>query len=102
MESFTPLIPDNSGYHVFMIAVAIVGSFSSYAQAYTMYNKKASGDVSRLAWVLPVIGNIFWFVYALMLGDSAIVVSSILPLIGSSIVVAMTYMYPVSYELLVY
>lgn len=98
MESFTPLIPDNSAYHVFMVVVAIVGSFSSYVQAYTMYCKKASGDVSRVAWGLPVIGNIFWFVYALMLGDSAIVVSSVLPLIGSSIVVVLTYTYPSGYE----
>jgi uncharacterized protein with PQ loop repeat len=76
-----------------MVFFSILTSVSPFFQAYTIFKDRSSGSVSLLTWSVALISNIAWLYYGLMIQDLAVTLSSILPVLGSLLVLCLLYYY---------
>lgn len=78
-------------YEKYMILVALVGSSTSYLQAYRIYKRQSSSDVSPQAYLLGWIVALHWFIYGLLKPDWLIALSSTIGLVGISSVLVLIH-----------
>jgi uncharacterized protein with PQ loop repeat len=86
-------VPYSDGYADFMVFFSILASVSPFFQAYTIFKDRSSGSVSLLTWSVALISNIAWLYYGLMIQDLSVTLSSILPVLGSILVLCLLYHY---------
>lgn len=82
--------------HLFQILVMIVGmlmSFGYYPQAYKIYVLRDASSVSRAAMLIFALGSTLWTLYGLLLFDWVIILSFIFGMIGSWLIVILTFIY---------
>ncbi len=59
-----------------MICVGFSMCLGSIPQAYRMYVRKTSSDVSITSWVILVHGLIWWEWYGLMIGSMCLIITN--------------------------
>jgi uncharacterized protein with PQ loop repeat len=73
-------LPDTVGqsdvFSWWMLCQAILGSFYSAPQIYTIYRNKSVRNVSCSTWILAAVLNVTWTIYGLSLQDVVVTVSS--------------------------
>jgi len=97
MLKFLEILKTNKKYNEYfekyMYFIAILGAVFLYVQAYKIYDKKSADDISVLAFSLVVFVSLNWLLYGYVLNKKAIILSSILGLIGSIIILYLSYIY---------
>ncbi len=76
--------------------VTILGvamSCGYYPQAYTIWKRKSSADVSLVSYVVFVIGTTTWTIYGFYKHDTAIIWSFIIGAVGSVLVLSLALYY---------
>jgi uncharacterized protein with PQ loop repeat len=73
--------------------VGVAFSVGYYPQAYHIWRKKSSTDVSILSYVIFAVGTTVWTMYGIYLKNWTIFLSFIFGLIGSWLVLGLTLWY---------
>jgi len=84
---------DNEFYEKYMIFIAIIGSLFLYIEAFNIYKNKSTYNISPLAFSLVLFVSLNWAVYAYVLENIVIMISSVLAIIGSSIILFLFWIY---------
>jgi MtN3 and saliva related transmembrane protein len=82
--------------HTFQIitgAVGLIMSAAYYMAAYKIIKNKSAHDISRGQYILLGVGTTIWTIYGLYIMDWVIIAGFILGMIGSWIIVFLTYLY---------
>ena len=82
--------------NLFEILVTIVGimmSIAYYPQAYKIWKYKSAKDISKISYWIMGIGTTVWFSYGIYLKNWTIISSFIVGVIGSWLVLILTYVY---------
>jgi len=69
-----------------MIVFSAITSTSAYFQWYHIIQTNDIGGVSLLAWFINALSNFIWIFYSVMLRDLAVLVSSVVPFLGCSMI----------------
>lgn len=71
----------------YVAAIAgIIMSFGYYSQAYKIYKKKSSKDVSIFSYIIFSLGTLVWLIYGLIIRDLTIILGFSLGVVGSWLV----------------
>jgi uncharacterized protein with PQ loop repeat len=74
-----------------MILIALIGSSTSYLQAYRMAKRQSSEDVSAVAYMVGWVVALHWLIYGLLKPDWLITLSSTIGLVGISTVLFLIF-----------
>lgn len=94
------MIPYSSGYAVFMTIVAAFSGVPGLSQLVKIIRREDSSGVSQVAWLVSAVSNLFFLIYALMLDDIPVFISSVFPLVTNTLVLISTVVYPQKYDTL--
>lgn len=81
---------------VLTFLTGIVGtlmSFGHFSQAYRIFQRKSSLDVSMLTYIVFFFGSVIWVLYGLVIREMAIVVSFGVGVIGTATVLGLAMRY---------
>jgi len=81
------VIPYNPEFYVVLLVVSIISSFGGISQAYNIVqHPQHIRIVSAWQWYGVFTVNVLWIIYGMMKADYVIIASSVLPVIGSMMV----------------
>lgn len=72
--------------NIYMFAVAIAGSLIYYFQAYKIFAVKSAKDVTAMGFILSLFTSINWLIYGIFKGDTPLICSGSLSVIGAALV----------------
>lgn len=78
---------------IFIASVGALMSFAYFPQAWRIYKKKSSKDVSLISYIIFSFGTMSWTVYGFIVNDMVIIIGFILGAIGSNLVLGLTLYY---------
>lgn len=78
---------------VLTTTMGILMSLGYYPQAYRMFRRKSSDDVSLLTFLIFAVGNIVWLLYGLQNQDLVIILGFGVGVVGSWLVVILWLLY---------
>jgi uncharacterized protein with PQ loop repeat len=87
------LIPYSSEYAIFMIPFSAATNLTGLFQCHAIYMSGDAEGVSSMAWWFNLLSNLSWVVYGFMLEDIALLVSSFIGLVGSTLVLIVIQIY---------
>lgn len=68
-------------------------SLAYFPQAYVLYKRKTSRDLSLVSYFVFGIGALAYTIYGFLLGNLALTASSLLGTIGASLVITLAFRY---------
>jgi len=71
----------------------IIMSLGHFPQAYIIIKNKSAKNISKLNYSIFAIGTIIWLIYGIMINSLAIIISFGLGVIGSWLVLILTFIY---------
>ncbi|MGI4775955.1 MAG: SemiSWEET family transporter [Janthinobacterium lividum] len=74
--------------NTYMSAIALLGSFVSYMQAYRIVKRKSAEDLSLRGYLISLFTSTNWLIYGIAISDQPLIVSGIIGSIGAGLVVA--------------
>ena len=86
----------NSHPVFFQILTTLAGTAMSlgyYPQAYAIYKKKSTENISLFSYTIFAIGTLIWMLYGFYLHDWTIIASFVIGVIGSWLVLGLTLYY---------
>jgi MtN3 and saliva related transmembrane protein len=81
---------------ILAILATLVGSISSLAyfpQAYKMYKRKSSSDISMVSYGIWTASTVIWFLYAISISNYPLITTSTLGLFGITSIIIMYFKY---------
>ena len=81
---------------VFKILVVIIGvlmSLGHFPQAYRIYKRKSSKDVSLLTYLIFAVGSYAWLIYGIIIMELPVIISFVVAVIGTTSVLVLIFKY---------
>ena len=78
---------------ILVATVGVVMSLAHFPQAYRIYKTKSAKDISLLTYSLFAFGMAVYTIYAISLGDFALIASFVLGVVGSWLVLILKLIY---------
>lgn len=75
-------------YEKLMVVVGIGGQLALYIQAYHIFSRESSEDVSLIAYLCALFSLTCWLIYGLFLRDRALIIANAVAVVGSILVIA--------------
>lgn len=97
VSSFFPKFNISKDYLImyanFMIIVAILGVIPLSLQCWKIYSTQKAGDISIYAFMFQILISTLWVIYALLIGNGVIIISSTLIATAAALIVFLAYKY---------
>ena len=81
---------------VFKILVVIIGvlmSLGHFPQAYRIYKRKSSKDVSLLTYLIFAVGSYACLIYGIIIMELPVIISFVVAVIGTTSVLVLIFKY---------
>tara|TARA_Y100000310_G_scaffold313669_1_gene362301 strand:+ start:657 stop:914 length:258 start_codon:yes stop_codon:yes gene_type:complete len=66
----------------------VVGAIGFYLQAFKVFKRKSSADVSIPSFIIFSLGMFFWLLYGIELRDSPLLIANTVGLVGGLLVIS--------------
>jgi MtN3 and saliva related transmembrane protein len=78
---------------VWMSIVGISMSVGALPQAYRLWKRKTSGDISITLWIVMIHGLVWWLIYGIYLGSTSLIVTNSVCLVLDCTILTMIIKY---------
>ena len=78
---------------IWMSFVGVSMSLAGIPQAYRMWKRKTSDDISLLLWLIMFHGIVWWLIYGLMINSLCLIITNIVSIIIDIVVIGMIIKY---------